>query len=382
MIGIRAITFFEGNSKNTLDLKSILNKDAVMSKISQTGFDTRTLRYTLSPYYLSNFSDFDEELSILSGRLRTLEDLGFRWVNQPFLSEGLGISGTDPVLEHALKYLLIKEQRLFSSISINKVNDIKESSKLYAKVCKSISRSDISGFSNFRFGLGANINNGTPYYPFASSNNCGFSVAVESLESVTSAWEKRGSFDDISEVLFSELKNLQNTMQKLSTDIGIPFFGMDWSLAPLPNSDMSVCSLIEKISNTPIGSPGCLAAIENLTDAIKKPINSLDSVGFNGVMLSVMEDDLLAERFSSGHITINELLLYSTVCGCGLDMIPLSGSESEKSISQISKDVGYLAFRLSKPLGVRFLPIDSMSSGEETSFAHDFVTNTTVSNLR
>jgi uncharacterized protein len=382
MSSIRSITFFEGSEDAVGSLPSDLDATKINSAISDRGIDIRTLRYTLSPIYLTQFSDFDEEISILSGRLRSLENLGFRWANQPFLCDGLSAAGVDLIVENSLKQLLSKEHRLFSSLSVTKRSDIAAGSDLYSKISKSISRSDLSGFSNFRFGMGANISAGTPYYPFAYSNKYGFSVAVESLPIFVATWKKHKCFKKLSSVLLNELMTLQNCMEQVAENIGLPFFGLDWSLAPLPNSEMSVCSLIEEISGVPIGSPGCLSVIENLTSALKEPIGVIKGVGFNGVMLSVMEDDILAERFGSGHVTINELLLYSTVCGCGLDMIPIAGSESEKSIARITSDLAHLAFRLNKPLGVRLLSIETKAVGEQTSFAHDFVTNTSVSHLR
>ena len=44
---------------------------------------------TPAPVYLTWFADFDEEISVLINKLRSLEQLGFRWVNQPFLCDGL-----------------------------------------------------------------------------------------------------------------------------------------------------------------------------------------------------------------------------------------------------------------------------------------------------
>lgn len=382
MTSIRSITLFEGIDDSVGLLPQGFDITKINSAISDIGIDIRTLRYTLAPIYLTQFSDFDEEMSILSSRLRSLEHLGFRWSNQPFLCDGLSTAGTDSIVENSLKTLLSKEHRLFSSLSVTQKSDIDAGSDLYSKISKSISRSDLSGFSNFRFGMGANISGGTPYYPFAYSKEFGFSVAVESLSIVAATWEKYKCFKKLSSVLLDDLTTLQNNMEQVAQKINLPFLGLDWSLAPLPNSKMSVCALIEKIAGAPIGSPGCLSVIENITSSLKEPIGAIKGIGFNGVMLSVMEDDLLAERFSSGHVTINELLLYSTVCGCGLDMIPITGSVSEKSIARITSDLSHLAFRLNKPLGVRLLSIDTKAAGEQTSFAHDFVTNTAVSNLR
>lgn len=190
MISIRSVTFFEGVEGAVGSLPPGFDAAKVKSTISDIGRDIRTLRYTLSPIYLTQFSDFDEEISVLSGKLRSLEDIGFRWANQPFLCDGLSTAGIDPIVENSLKQLLSKEHRLFSSLSVTEKSDIDAGADLYSKISKSISRSDLSGFSNFRFGLGANISGGTPYYPFAYSKDYGFSVAVESLSTVAASWQK------------------------------------------------------------------------------------------------------------------------------------------------------------------------------------------------
>ena len=105
------------------------------------------------------------------------------------------------------------------------------------------------------------------------------------------------------------------------------------------------------------------------------------ATGFNGVMLSVLEDDVLAKRFLHRDVSVNDLLLYSTVCGCGLDMIPITGDTPEQSISEYSADTGNLAFRLDKPLGVRFLPVSRLKEGQKTNYNHDFVNNSGVVRL-
>ena len=196
-------------------------------------------------------------------------------------------------------------------------------------------------------------------------------MAVESFGLIKKIWDSTNSFKKISESLHEELFKLDKKCQELSAMIEVPFLGMDWSLAPLPNSNVSVCDLIEKIAGVPIGSPGILNSIESMTQSIKLPMDSVNSAGFIGVMLSVLEDDVLANRFSSGHVSINDLLLYSSVCGCGLDMIPIAGNLSHSSLSNLASDVGSMAFRLNK-LGVRMLTMHGKRIGEKTDFYHDF----------
>ena len=137
---------------------------------------------------------------------------------------------------------------------------------------------------------------------------------------------------------------------------------------------MTVCGLIEKITGAIAGSPGFLTGVSQLTNVIKSSISDIKSSSFNGGCL-VFEDDVLASRFATGNVTINDLILYSSVCGCGIDMVPISENTSEVSLTRLAGDVSALAFRLNKPLGIRTLTIPYKNPGEMTSFNHDFLTN-------
>ena len=161
------------------------------------------------------------------------------------------------------------------------------------------------------------------------------------------------------------------------SELMMKFLSWCRQFAPLPNGDETVVGLIEQISENPIGLGGTLETIANLTSCLKFPLDKgVKATGFNGVMLSVLEDDVLANRFRHRSVTVNDLLLYSSVCGCGLDMVPISGDTPEVSISEYAKDTGALAFRLNKPLGVAFTH-RFLKAGQETSFSHDLC-NTAV----
>jgi len=100
--------------------------------------------------------------------------------------------------------------------------------------------------------------------------------------------------------------------------------------------------------------------------------------GFNGLMLPVLEDGVLAQRVADGQITIKDRLLYSTVCGTGLDTVPLPGDISEEALQSLLLDIASLSVRLAKPLTARLMPIPGKKAGEMTSFDFPFFTNTRV----
>jgi len=82
------------------------------------------------------------------------------------------------------------------------------------------------------------------------------------------------------------------------------------------------------------------------------------------VMLPVMEDRILAERLLTGYgsydnpkptYTVKDLIAYSTVCGVGLDTVPISGDVTEDALVGVFVDLCTVAFRLNKPLSCRYV---------------------------
>jgi uncharacterized protein (UPF0210 family) len=71
-----------------------------------------------------------------------------------------------------------------------------------------------------------------------------------------------------------------------------------------------------------------LAAISAVTNAVKSLANNgIKLIGYNGVMLPVMEDLILADRAAQDFPTfsLRDLLVFSSVCGVGLDTVPVPG---------------------------------------------------------
>jgi len=65
---------------------------------------------------------------------------------------------------------------------------------------------------------------------------------------------------------------------------------------------------------------------------------------------------------------VADLLLYSTVCGAGLDTVPLPGDTDSGALAAILLDVAALALRVNKPLTARLMPLPGKQPGDEVNF--------------
>jgi uncharacterized protein (UPF0210 family) len=91
-----------------------------------------------------------------------------------------------------------------------------------------------------------------------------------------------------------------------------------------------------------------------------------------------MEDTILAERAAGGSLSVKDLLLYSAVCGTGLDTVPLPGDCTPEEISSLLTDLAALSLRLDKPLTARLMPIPGKKAGEPTDFDFPFFANSRI----
>jgi uncharacterized protein (UPF0210 family) len=104
-------------------------------------------------------------------------------------------------------------------------------------------------------------------------------------------------------------------------------------------------------------------------------------VGYAGLMLPVLEDSLLAQRWSENTFGIDSLLAYSAVCGTGLDTVPLPGEVSEEQLMRIIGDVASLAYKWKKPLSARLQPVPGKSAGQRTAFDNPHLANAVLQKL-
>ena len=74
-------------------------------------------------------------------------------------------------------------------------------------------------------------------------------------------------------------------------------------------------------------------------------------------------------------------MLAATICGTGLDTIPLPGDTSADSIYALLIDLGALAMRHDKPLTARLMPIPGKSAGDKIHFDFPYFADSRVMRL-
>lgn len=238
------------------------------------------------------------------------------------------------------------------------------------------------GFGNFRFAALACVPPGTPFFPAAyHDGSASISIGLQGAGIVRDALgdgleplDLASITESVRQALLAYAAPIVELAGRLAAEGEIQFGGID--LSPAPMGTDSIVAAIEAASGAPFGSPGTLAAVAAITAGIKAV--DLPACGYNGLMLPVLEDAVLGARWKDGSITVRDLLFYSSVCGTGLDMVPLSGTSSEDEVAGILLDVAALATRLNKPLSARLLLVPGTRPGEMTAFNSSYLTNTIV----
>jgi uncharacterized protein (UPF0210 family) len=152
---------------------------------------------------------------------------------------------------------------------------------------------------------------------------------------------------------------------------GFKYWGFDPTPAPLMED--SIAAAMEGFGPQRFGSPGTMTAAWVITESehhVPEP-----RVGYSGLMLPVLEDTRMAQRWSEGAINMDALLAYSSVCATGLDTVPLPGDVTEAQLARIMGDVAVLAYKWKKPLTARLQPVHGARAGEMTKFESQFLTN-------
>jgi uncharacterized protein (UPF0210 family) len=246
-----------------------------------------------------------------------------------------------------------------------------EKTRASAEVIKRISEETENGEGNFRFCAWANCRPGIPFFPagYHEGENS-FSIGLESSDLVMRAFLNSENLLEAEQKLKSiveeELKKIQDIAQQASIEFKVRFKGIDASLAPSLKEDESIAFAYEKLLPGRFGDSGTLAISSVITGVLKNL--SVKTCGYSGLMLPVCEDFGLARRASERTFNLTDLLLYSAVCGCGLDVVPLPGDISAEKLESILLDMAALAIKLDKPLSARLLPVPGKKAGEMTAF--------------
>lgn len=238
------------------------------------------------------------------------------------------------------------------------------------------------GFANLRFAALANVPAGSPFFPAAYAGEGGpvFAIATEAADLAVAAFAGALTVDEARANLILEIEKhaaaIVRVCRGLERSLRARFGGMDFSLAPFPEEARSLGAAFERLGVPAVGLHGSLTAAAILTGAIEQA--RFPRAGFSGLMLPVLEDATLARRAAEGTLTVKDLLLYSAVCGTGLDTIPLPGDVTADQITALLLDLTALALRLDKPLTARLMPVPGKQAGDPTGFDFAFFANSRV----
>lgn len=255
-----------------------------------------------------------------------------------------------------------------------------------ADIIVKASHLEANGFANLRFAALANVPAGSPFFPAAYhvGKEPAFAIAPQAADLAVQAFSDAHNVDEGSRSLTAAIEKhaaqLSKVGERLAKKHGIAFGGIDFSLAPFPEENESLGTAFERLGVPQIGLQGSLVAAAILTQAIDAA--QFKRTGFNGLLLATLEDYTLAKRVSAGALTVNDLLMYSAVCGTGLDTVPLPGDTGAEQLEAVLLDLAALALRLDKPLTARLMPIPGKVAGDETAFDFPFFANSCVMALR
>lgn len=350
-------------------------------------FPVQTRRITLPSIEMTDPSSVYQIKSIVDTVCRLSDQINVRWICLPVT----GNVSWSAEWVRLFTNIIERYRKIFLHFITAKEGNISSQfSTLAARTILSVSRLSNNGYDNFRVGAGANIKPNTPFFPFSyHEGKTGFSIAVELIGEIIrtvnqasnlSLDRMRDRLIDTIEPIVIEIDEIGIQLEK---ETGLEYKGQDISISPFPDNYKSVAALIEMLGPDHCGQLGTLFITSLLTDVLKTVINrtGIRHVGFNGVMFSLLEDRQLAQANNNRYLSLEKLMTYSTVCGCGIDMVPLPGDIFEEEISNLILDISALSSVLKKPLGVRVLPVPLKAKNELTDFNHDFLTNTRIMSL-
>jgi uncharacterized protein (UPF0210 family) len=252
-----------------------------------------------------------------------------------------------------------------------------------AQTVRSLAERTPNGFGNLRFAATASCPPNIPFFPAAYhvGGPPRFALAVEAADVVHAALREPGSMSELEDRLVTALEAAVAPIERVADDVsrrfGCPFVGVDLSPAPFPSADASIGGAIEVAGVDRFGAPGTLYVAAMITRAIRR--TRIRRTGFSGLMLPLLEDATLAQRTAEQPLDVHALLLYSSVCGTGLDTVPLPGDVSEAELTGIFLDVAALSVALDgKPLTARLLPVPGAQAGDLTTYTFEYFANTRV----
>jgi uncharacterized protein len=349
--------------------------------IEKTGYEVEGVRITTQPFpeYTRGLSD-DQALSFF----RDYDALAVKEGFDAAIGPAMLKDSDDPHAAELLGKIIAQSKILEGSISIAGEDGIHWNSiRAAAGVIKYLEANTPHSQGNFNFTAAAWVPSGTPFYPASYYTGEGkqFAIALQSANVVSEVLASTKSPAEAEErlknVLGAHAAKIEKTAAEISEGSDWKYGGID--LSPAPLKDVSIGRAIEYFLGAPVGSSGTLSTAALITRALKAiPVKQ---AGYSGLMLPILEDTVLAQRWSEGRLSMDALLAYSAVCGTGLDTVPMPGDVTQKQLEAIMGDVASLSVKWHKPLSARLQPVAGKKPGDMTEFDDPFLVNAKIQPL-
>ena len=344
-----------------------------------SGYQVETMRITTQPLAeLVAGMPEDKALAFL----KDLDDLSVKENFLPDVGPAMLHDSDDPATMHLLERALSTLPNIESNAVIADDEGIHwKTIHRTAELVRFVSEHSPHSQGTFNFTAIAMLKPLSPFFPGSYHTGAGrqFAIGFEGANVVRDVFAKdKGNADaataDLTAALEKHTAVADTIGRKVAAETGWSYVGVDPTPAPL--GDVSIGAAIEAFTGARFGSSGTLTAARIITAAVKAVPQH--QTGYSGLMVPVMEDKLLAQRWAEGTYNIDSLLAYSAVCGTGLDTVPLPGDVSVEQMERIYSDVASLAIKWNKPLSARLQPIPGKKAGDRTEFNDPYLFNTTL----
>ncbi|HWW98830.1 MAG TPA: DUF711 family protein [Edaphobacter sp.] len=379
---VRAITaFVRLDAKNyqhqLAEALTVLHKTE--AEFKSQGYEVETIRFTTQP--LADLTSGLSENQALAF-LGKLDELAVKEKVDANIGPAMLHDTDDPATMHLLERALSTLPHLNASAIIADDSGIHwKTISRTSELVQYVAAHSPHAQGTFNFTATAMLKPYGPFFPGSWHNGPGgqFSIGFEGANIVRDVFTKdKGNADaataDLTAALTTHAKVADTVGNKIAAATHWTYMGVDPTPAPL--GDVSIGTAIEAFTGARFGSSGTLTASRIITAAVKAvPVKQ---IGYSGLMVPVMEDKHLAQRWAESAYNIDSLLAYSSVCGTGLDTIPLPGDVTLDQLNRIFSDVASLAVKWNKPLSARLQPIPNKKPGDRTDFDDPFLFNTTI----
>jgi uncharacterized protein (UPF0210 family) len=385
-MNIRSITYF-CNPRYPLDENVLKRAGRFLSEAraayEAAGYEVQTVRLATIPYPELLGTENLDKLPELTSAIDTIA----RQLKIGYVSLGPALPAWAPSYGLIPEAIFVSRNVFFGGVMADRERGINLSAlRACADVIVKCATLEPNGFANLQFAALANVGAGAPFFPAAyhDGDEPAFAIATESADLAVQVFETTRTLEEGRNALTSEVTKHGQAITKIARSLvsnspSPRYLGIDFSLAPFPEDARSLGNAVEKMGVPKVGLHGSLAAAALLTDAIDRA--DFPHTGFSGFMQPVLEDALFARRAAEGSLTVKDMLLYSAVCGTGLDTIPLPGDTTAEQITPLLLDVCALALRLDKPLTARLMPVPGKKAGDETNFDFPYFAPSRVMSL-